>query len=277
MTLPTFKSKANSKRHSVLGIGAVFFLLTLGLTVAFPLTLRAASPETAPSQLKTALTRIDEAANKRQINELMQFYSPKFASADGLSRQDVQKALTQLWQRYQQLTYRTVLQSWRKEGQATVAETTTYISGVQQANGREFKLNSTVRSRQYFQGNKLTKQQVISENTLLTSGAKPPTIDVKIPEKVNVGQTYNFDVIVREPLQDDVLLGAAMEEQIRNNAYVQPSVYKLDALPAGGLFKLGKAPNKAGNYWISAIVIRADGMVMVTRRLQVVGNRAKPL
>jgi hypothetical protein len=277
MTLPTFKSKANSKQHSVLGIGAVFFLLTLGLTAAFPLTLRAASPETAPPPLKTALTRIDVAANKRQLNELMQFYSPKFASADGLSRQDVQKSLTQLWQRYQQLTYRTVLQSWRKEGKATVAETTTYITGTQQLNGREFKLNSTVRSRQYFQGNKLIKQQILSENTLLTSGAKPPTIDVKIPEKVKVGQTYNFDVIVREPLQDDVLLGAAMEEQVKGSAYVQPSIYKLDALPAGGLFKLGKAPNKAGNYWISAIVIRADGMVMVTRRLQVVGNRAKPL
>jgi hypothetical protein len=273
MTLPTFKSKANTSWNLGLNISAVFFFLTLGVAVGLPSPIEAASGQTAPSQLKTALTRIDEAANRRQINELMQFYSPKFANSDGLNRQDIQKSLTQLWQRYPQLTYRTELQSWQKQSQGTVAETVTYISGIQQLNGREFKLNATVRSRQYFQGNKIIKQEILSERTVLTSGVKPPTVEVKIPERIGVGQQYNFDAIVKEPLEDDVLLGAAIEEPVRSSAYLQPSVYDLDALPAGGLFKVGKAPNKAGNYWVSAIVIRADGMTMVTRRLQVVGHR----
>ncbi len=104
------------------------FLLTLSLTTVWNRA-QAAPPQTAPPQLKNLLTQIDAAANQRDVKAVMQFYGENFSHSDGLSRQSMQKALTQLWQRYPQMKYQTQLQSWKAEGNALVAETVTNITG----------------------------------------------------------------------------------------------------------------------------------------------------
>jgi hypothetical protein len=48
-----------------------------------------------------------------------------------------------------------------------------------------------------------------------------------------------------------------------------PRPLDLEALSAGGLFKVGKAPMKPDQRWISSILIREDGIVIDTRRLTV--------
>jgi hypothetical protein len=93
---------------------------------------------------------------------------------------------------------------------------------------------------------------------------------VNLPEQVRVGQPYNFDVIVKEPLGNNLLLGTALEEQIKPERFTKPADLKLELLSAGGIFKLGKAPLKEDNRWVSAVLIREGGMIMVTQRLQVV-------
>jgi hypothetical protein len=95
-------------------------------------------------------------------------------------------------------------------------------------------------------------------------------VQVNLPERVGVGQEFNFDVIVKEPLGDNLLLGTALEEAIKPELYTKEPKFKLDLLPAGGIFKLGKAPNAKEDHWISAVLIRGDGMTMVTQRLKVV-------
>jgi hypothetical protein len=64
-----------------------------------------------------------------------------------------------------------------------------------------------------------------------------------------------------------------LEEPIKPELYTKPSKFDLQLLPAGGIFKVGKAPAKPENRWISAILIRGDGMTMVTQRLQVVNKQ----
>jgi hypothetical protein len=93
---------------------------------------------------------------------------------------------------------------------------------------------------------------------------------VKLPEQVRVGQEFNFDVIVNEPLGDNLLLGTALEEAIKPDLYSKPTEFDLELLPAGGIFKVGKAPLRPEDRLISAVLIRGDGMIMVTQRLQVV-------
>jgi hypothetical protein len=61
-----------------------------------------------------------------------------------------------------------------------------------------------------------------------------------------------------------------VEEPIKPELYTKPAEFDLQLLPAGGIFKLGKAPMKAEDRWISAVLIRGDGMTMITQRLQVV-------
>lgn len=248
---------------------SVFVLLTAGLTLGVPLKAQADSPETAPPQLKDTLSQIDRFANSKDVEGLLGFYGANFANSDGLSRDLMGEALVQLWQRYPLLNYRTELTDWQQEGSAIVAETVTYItSNVQDASKTKFE--STLRSRQRFENQKIVYSKILAERSQITSGANPPKVTVKLPEQVRIGQRFNFDAIVTEPLGDDLLLGVAIEESVSPQRYTNPTDIDLESLAAGGIFKVGRAPLLPEDRWISAILIRGDGMIMITRRLHVV-------
>jgi ketosteroid isomerase-like protein len=237
----------------------------------------AATPQTiaqtganAPAPLTKLLTEIDAAANRRDVKAVMAFYSPSFTHSDGLNSQSMEKALTQLWDRYPSLNYRTEIKSWKTEGSAIVAETVTTIAGTQKKDGRESSLKATIRSLQHFEGEKIVKQEILAEQTQLSSGENPPTIEVNLPEQVKVGEEYHFDAIVREPIGDDILIGTVLEEPITEKTFFNPSEVELELLNAGGIFKVGKAPATPENRWVSAVLMRQGGIAMVSVRLRVV-------
>ncbi|MEA5504196.1 nuclear transport factor 2 family protein [Halotia wernerae UHCC 0503] len=249
-------------------IWLILSLLTFGVTSNLPRS-QAATPDNAPAELKNLLMRIDTAATQSNVKGVMQFYSPTFTSGDGLNRQTLEKSLVTLWKRYPQLRYSTQLQSWKSEGNAIIAETVTNITGLPSANSNNVALNSTIKSRQRITGAKIVRQDILSERTQLTSGKKPPQVDINLPQQVKVGQQYSFDAIVKEPLGDDFLLGTALEESVQASKYLNPTSVDLQLLTSGGLFKTGRAPSTPGSQWISAVILRGDGMTMVTQRLQV--------
>ncbi len=227
-------------------------------------------PSSTPTELRNLLTQMDAAASQGDIKGVMQLYSPTFTHGDGLNAQSLEQSLIALWKRYPQLRYNTQLQSWKAEGNAIVAETITNITGLPSANSNNLALNATIISRQRMQGAKIVHQEILSERSLLTSGNKPPQIDVNLPQQVRVGQQYSFDAIVQEPLGEDFLLGTAIEEPVQVSKYLNPTSVDLELLTSGGLFKVGRAPATPGNRWVSAVILRGGGMTMVTQRLQVV-------
>jgi len=262
-----FLSKNQSRPSSWLAV----FLLTLLLTGGWSRA-QAETAQTAPPQIKNLLLQMEVAANKHDVNAVMQFYSQNFINSDNLTHSSMQKTLTQLWQRYPQLTYQTQLQAWKPEGNATLVQTVTNITGTQ-ADNKNMVLNSTIKSQQRFQGGKIIRQDILSERSQLTTGAKPPTVQVNLPQQVKAGQRYEFDAIDLQPLGEDYLLGAAIEEPVQADKYVTLTPVQLELLTAGGLFKQGQAPAKAQSLWVSAVLIRGGGTTMVTQRLRVVdGN-----
>lgn len=226
----------------------------------------------APPELTNLISQIDAAANGRNIEGVLQFYSPNFTHSDGLTRQNMAQALTQLWQLYPQLRYQTLVQSWKPQGNAIVAETITKITGAQPQESRNIVFDATIESRQRYEGGKIVQQEILAERSQIKAGEKPPTVNVKLPEQVKPGQQYNFDAVVQEPVGDDYLLGAVIEEPIKPENYLNASRVDLELLTAGGLFKVGRAPNQPSNQWISAILIRGDGMTLVSQRLNVEGQ-----
>ncbi|MCU0551667.1 MAG: nuclear transport factor 2 family protein [Leptolyngbya sp. Prado105] len=236
----------------------------------------AATPETAPAELKQVLSQIDAAANRKNAQAVLQFYSPNFTHSDGLNRQTLEQSLTQLWKQYPNLTYKTELRSWQPSSNGFQAETITRITGTQTRNGQEVKLDATLRSRQQFQNQKIVKQEILSEKNRITAGDKPPSVSVSLPEQVRVGQEFSFDAIVQEPLENDLLLGTVVQEPVNSAGYLKPATADLDVLNSGGLFKIGKAPNKAGSQWVSAVLVRHGGMTMVTQRLNVIAGSTRP-
>ncbi len=254
----------------------LLFLLTLGLVLCTRELQSdraiAATPETAPALLKQALTQIDAAANSKNLQGVLQFYSPNFTHSDGLNRRSLEQALTQLWRQYPNLTYRTELKSWQPDGQGIRAETVTYIAGTQMINGQSLKLDSTLQSRQRFEGQTIVQQDVLAETSKVMSGENPPDVKVSLPAQVRVGQEFSFDAIVQDPLERDLLLGSALEEQVKPIGYLNPTTVDLELLASGGIFKVGRASNTPGNRWISAVLVRYGGTTMVTQRLRIVSG-----
>lgn len=254
-------------------------LVALGIAIAFGGTLyssrvNAEPPETAPVPLKETLAAIDKAASSHNVQSVLTFYSPTFTHSDGLTRQTLEQALTQLWKRYPNLTYRTELKSWKSEGNGITAETVTHVTGAQKVGDRELTIDSTLQAQQQFENQKIVRQEILAERSQITSGTNPPNVKLNLPEQVNVGQEFSFDAVVQEPLGNDLLLGTALEEPVKADGFVNPTTVDLELLSAGGLFKVGRAPLTADSRWISAVLVRQDGMTMITQRLRVV-NRAK--
>jgi ketosteroid isomerase-like protein len=224
----------------------------------------------APAELLETLASIDAAASQQDLTTVMSFYSPRFSNSDGLTYDSLQQTLQSFWERYDNLTYATQVNDWQRDGNAIVATTTTTITGTELKDGSSVNLTATITSQQRFEDLKIVEQKILDEQSQLTQGPNPPTVDVILPEQVATGQEYEFDVIVQEPLGDRLLLGAAMEEPVQPGAYMDPADTNLELLSSGGLFKIGTAPPTPETRWVSAILIRDDGITTVARRLQVV-------
>jgi hypothetical protein len=252
-------------------------LFTLGLIASFAGTLEARvwanSPAAAPTQLTSLLNQLDAAANSQNTRTVIEFYSPAFTNSDGLNRQTLQESLASLWKRYAKLNYRTEIKSWKQEGNGILADTITYITGTQKDGDREFKLNSVLESRQKIENQKIVRQEILNERSQITSGEKPPTVKISLPEQVRGGQEFSFDAVVQEPLGDDLLLGAALEETVKPEGYLNVTTVNLEPLNSGGIFKVGRAPLNSENHWLSAVIVRHDGITMVTQRLKVTGRK----
>lgn len=224
----------------------------------------------APPELSAVLANIDAAASQGDLATVMSFYDSTFTNSDGLTYDTLQQALENFWQRYPNLTYSTQLNSWSNDGTAILAETTTTITGTQSNQENPVNLTATITSQQRFVGTKIVEQQILAEESQLTQGSNPPNVAISLPEQVTIGQDFEFDAIVQEPLGDRLLLGAAIDEQVQPSAYLTPTAVNLELLSSGGLFKIGQAPSAAETHWISATLIRDDGITTITRRLQFV-------
>ncbi|CAC5343728.1 MULTISPECIES: hypothetical protein [Planktothrix] len=241
-----------------------------GMGTGISLRANAETPETAPANVTNLLNQIDAAANRRDVEKVMGFYGSNFTNSDGLDYQSLRQVLKEFWNRYSQLNYRTELQSWQQNSDILTTTTITEITGTKKIDNREFALTSTITSQQQIQGEKIIKQEIIAEKNQLTLGKKPPTVVFNLPEQVKAGQEFNIDAIVQEPLENDILIGTAITEPITAETYNNSGLLQLEFLPSGGIFKVGQAPDIAGNNWISAILMRQGGVTLITQRLRVV-------
>lgn len=245
-------------------------LLSLSLSwVGGSRSVAAASPEAAPASLVEALAEIETAANEQDIDVVLAAYSEEFQGPDGFTRSQYQLALEEFWSQYISLTYTIELLSWDSEGATTVAETLTTVTGQQRQGNRTLTLLSEVRSRQEFTAGQIVSQEILSEQSTLKSGPNPPEVTIQLPESVSPGERFAFDAIVQQPLGDSILLGHALDEGATAEDFLTPRPIMLEQLTAGGLFKVGEAPENADNRWISSLLIREDGITINTHRLQV--------
>ena len=226
--------------------------------------------ENVPAEVTTILSQVDTAANNRDTAGLTLFYTADFTNSDSLSRDLLLDALANLWKRYPSLNYRTEVLSWSYREGGFVLETLTTITGVTEQDGTTTRFESKLRSRQTIENLRISTQEILAERTQVTIGNNPPTVSINLPEQVRVGQQYNFDAIIQEPIGDNLVLGTALEEPVNRDRYINPAELDLTLLQAGGIFKIGRAPLRPEPRWISAVLIRGGGTTVITQRLRVV-------
>lgn len=246
---------------------AILTGLTLGLVIGWTNSAVAQTP--APPELTATLDQIDAAASEGNVDAVMRFYSPEFTHSDGLTYDTMETMLGELWQRYPDLSYETQLDSWETQGSGISAVTTTTITGTYPDEQRDLNFSATITSRQQFEDSQIVAQEILSERSELKAGDKPPTVTFNLPEQVAPRQEFEFDAIVTEPLGNRLLLGAAIEEPIEVENYLNPAPIELELLSSGGLFKVGRVPANSGDRWVSAVIVRYDGITAVTQRLRV--------
>jgi hypothetical protein len=228
------------------------------------------SVQAAPPEILTLLQEMDAASSRKDLKAVLKFYSPTFTHSDGLNYTTLQPAVTSFWQSTKALQYATKIDAWQAQGANYTLETTTTIQGIQTAAERDMNLTATIKSRTTVADRKIVSQEILSEQTRLSLGEKPPAVQVNLPQQVNIAQTFNYDVVVTTPVGEDLLLGAAVEEPITAEQYLKRTDVALEPLAAGGLFKVGQAPSQPTREWISAVLIQEGGMTIVSQRLNVV-------
>lgn len=229
-----------------------------------------------PKALSLLLEAQVKAANQRDIDELMATYSPDFKHQDGLDREQTQSALESLWSEYSDLSYSGNIISWKTQGDEVVALVDAQIIGRQDPKQGGFKVDTHIQFLNRYQVDpddseklSLLSQEVVQETTRLSSGSNPPTVTVKLPERVKVGSTYSLEAIVQEPLRGDVLLGAVIAEPVDAILYQEPSSFPLEALQAGGIFRKADAPSEPGVEWVSVMLVNQGGVTLESRRVTI--------
>ena len=226
-----------------------------------------------PEELQMWVKQMDEMGESKRLKPFMRNFDSDFAHEDGLNKRQFKQTIKSFWKKFDQLSYSTSIDSWSQVAPGVYSTiTTTTIEGQQVDAITPQKLMSTIRSEQRIEQGKIVSQAVLEEKSQITSGAKPPTVRINLPQTVKVGEDYYFDVIVDEPLGDRILLGAAIEETVNPETYLSPSKFDIQSLATGGLFKIGQAPDQPTDQWISALLIQDGGMYLMSQRISVVNS-----
>jgi hypothetical protein len=273
---------------------ATITTLTLaGLTTWDKAAIAAATPP-----IPSVITDLDAALNRKDASAVTNLLSPNYSHSDGYTRQALTQSLQALWQQYPTLTYRTEV----VKAEDNALETLTTIQGKRSLRGQIWKIQGTIRALQVIEANQVRSQTILAEETQVRIGEQPPTVTISLPSSVTVGSDYQYDVVVQEPMNDDLFMGTIFDEPVSpalmsNPAQLElefPSLaelvtgrpgrrrpkaattkpvkaIKLSRMRSGGFFKVGRASNVPETKWISAVLARHDGGITIaTSRLRTV-------
>ncbi|MEM9154434.1 MAG: hypothetical protein AAFY57_11210 [Cyanobacteria bacterium J06642_2] len=231
----------------------------------------AAPPEVLQAAVAEAISR----ANERDLDGVMELYSPNFEHADGLDVEQTREAIARLWDKHDELTYDATIAEWERQGEALEATVVTELQGLQDSPRGDLQLTgtATVRNRYLRDAEsgqlKLLDQTVLQESTTLTSGDRPPQFELNVPEAVAMGAEYDLEAVVTQPLGESVLLGAVLADAANVDSYLEDVSFPLQPLQAGGLFRRADAPFKPGSEWISVMLVGDGGITIEGRRLNI--------
>ena len=105
--------------------------------------------------------------------------------------------------------------------------------------------------------------------TIIRSDDNKIDISFRIPDKVLTGTKYDIDIILNKPLEEVIIAGGIKAHQVES--FLEQEI-DIEPLVSGGIFKMTRAPSKAGIQIWSGIIAHPKGIITFTKSIDIVEN-----
>lgn len=242
---------------SLLGAG-----LALATTLTAPLTAWAASPSAAQLQsLESALNGSDPAALQAVL-----------ADGPGIDTALLERRWSALREQFPDARWQLTAGTPTQKGQPTF---NLRVIGSRVEGNVSYRLTGDQVLELRSDGQRITSQNLLREQTILRSGDSDLPVSLLIPDAVLTGQRYDVDVIFDDPLQGALVAGGIRALSSQQVAAMESPTVELAAMGGGGLFKTVQAPYSPGSQTWAVLLVHPRGVISATKRVRVVSDRAQ--
>lgn len=233
-----------------------------------------------------------QASNQKNLDGILNYYSPAFVSGDNLTLEQVRKLIEQTWAVYSDIHYSSNILEIRINGDwatvETLDEAIATISDKQGVIDTPGELKSQSRGMIYLRriggGWEITSDATLYENsTILYGAAKNTDFSLSAPDQVFAGEPYSAKVSV------DLEAGTVAIASISKDPLVYPQIKPVDkfrsiARQNGELERVFEANENNNNEMVSATIglteigqdaqerptVRFKGIATIIKRVNVV-------
>lgn len=236
--------------------------LALATTLAAPLAGWAASPTAAQLQaLESALNGSDPAALQAML-----------ADGPGIDAALLERRWSALRQEFPDARWQLTAGTPTQKGQPTV---NLRVIGTRVEGSVSYRLTGDQVLELRSDGQRISGQNLLREQTILRSGDSDLPVSVLIPDAVLTGQRYDVDVIFDDPLDGALVAGGIRALSSQQVAAMESPAVELAAMGGGGLFKSVQAPYTPGSQTWAVLLVHPRGVISATKRVRVVSDRAQ--
>ena len=143
------------------------------------------------------------------------------------------------------------------------------VNGKKIVNGEIYFLESNF--HYYFSAykNKINNGNIKNLLTTIRNDQNKIDIIFRIPEKVLTGKKYDIDIILNEPLGDQIVAGGLISHE--DESYLKQEI-NIEPLASGGIFKTTRASSKPATQIWSGIIAHQEGIISFTKSVEIVEN-----
>ena len=136
------------------------------------------------------------------------------------------------------------------------------VNGKKIVNGEIYFLESNF--HYYFSAykNKINNGNIKNLLTTIRNDQNKIDIIFRIPEKVLTGTKYDIDIILQEPLGDQIIAGGLISHE--DESYLKQEI-NIEPLASGGIFKTTRASSKPATQIWSGIIAHQKGIISFTK------------
>nr|WP_245407159.1 hypothetical protein [Synechococcus sp. WH 8020] len=236
--------------------------LLLGSALALPMSSRALTQ--APFELSE---RLESALNQSEGNvaALKALFTPEQFAV-------LEERYGVFSRRFPQLNWSVRPGTPTSDGRSTMQIA---VSGRRQQDGLSYSFYANQRLAVTTESGLITSQEVLSDQSVMTSAKEPLPISLLIPDSVLTGTRYDVDVVVDKPLGDALMAGGLIALTPAQVLGQESPDIQLKPLGGGGLFKSVQAPLKPGIQNWAALLVHPEGVVSVSKQVRVVDDKSK--